>query len=60
MYSEIWIMCSCAVIGIIVLFVSKFVRTVCREAISHPRASCEIQVQGKNIAVKRYKSEEEA
>jgi hypothetical protein len=54
MNAEVSLMCLAVVIGIVVLLSSKFVRTVCREAITHPRQHCEINVHGnKRISVKR-------
>jgi hypothetical protein len=51
---EVLLMCLAVVIGVIALLSSKFVRTVCREAITHPRQQCEINVYGnKRISVKR-------
>ena len=53
MYIEIILMGFGVAVAIIALLSSKFVRTVCREAISHPRNRCEIQVRGEKISVKR-------
>ena len=56
MYSELLLMGAVVVIAVVALLSSKFIRTVCWEAIFHPRYRCEIQVRDDKISIKRAES----
>jgi hypothetical protein len=58
MYVEIILMCVAVAIAAVVILSSKFLRTLCREAIFHRRQRCEIQVHGNDVSVKQLSSEQ--
>ena len=53
MYSRLFFLGAAALIAVIALLTSKFVRTLCREVIFYPGTHCEIHLSGDEVSVQR-------
>jgi hypothetical protein len=57
MYLQIVLMCVAVAVVIAIVFSSRLLRTICREAVLHRRQSCEIKVSNEGVSVNRLPSD---